>query len=234
MKDKNLTGLEGGTLVDAAYHSLRHDIISGERHAGERLRIEKLKTLYGIGPTPLREALQKLAQEGLVVTEGNRGFTVSPLNTAEFEDLNRARIAIEKAALTLSIANGDSKWEARVVAASYLMAKDDAALFRSADGVTDSWERANTEFHTALVSACGSDWLLRIRIGLHDLCERYRRVSVYQRLGSRNLKEEHSAIAKAALARDIDRVCLLTEEHFSLTALALRDATDFRCLNRDS
>ena len=76
------------------------------------------------------------------------------------------------------------------------------------------------------MSACGSHWLLRVRIGLHDLCERYRRASVYQRLGSRDLGGEHSAIARAALARDIDQVCTLTEAHFALTALALRDATD--------
>ncbi|MGA1206510.1 MAG: FCD domain-containing protein [Gammaproteobacteria bacterium] len=227
MTNRPMVALEGGgTLVDTAYSSLRRDIISGERPAGERLRIEKLKTLYGIGPTPLREALQKLAQDGLVVTEGNRGFTVAPLDPAEFEDLNQARIAIEKAALTLSIARGGDAWEARVVAATYLMDKEDTALPQATDGVPDSWERANTEFHTALVSACGSAWLLRVRIGLHDLCERYRRASVYQRLGSRDLSSEHSAIATAALARDVDRVCALTEAHFALTALALRDATD--------
>jgi len=214
---------EGETLVEAAYRRLRHDIIAGIRPPGERLRIEKLKAIYGIGPTPLREALQKLAQDGLVVTEGNRGFTVAPLDPAEFEDLNLARTVIEKEALRLSIAGGGDAWEARVVAASYIMAKEDEALARAGDGVPDSWERANAEFHTALVSACGTRWLLRVRAGLHDHCERYRRASVYQRLGSRDLGAEHAAIARAALARDADVACDLTERHFALTAATLRE-----------
>jgi len=211
------------TLVDAAYRGLRHDIIAGTRVPGERLRIEKLKALYGIGPTPLREALQKLSQDGLVVTEGNRGFTVARLDPSEFADLNHARTVIEKEALRLSIAQGDTAWEARVVAASYVMAKEDAALSRAEGVVPDAWEQANAAFHTALVSACGSNWLLRLRIGLHDHCERYRRASVYQRLGSRDLGAEHASIAEAALARDAERACILTERHFALTAAILKD-----------
>ena len=216
--------LEGATLAEAAFKRLRRDIIVGARPPGERLRIEKLKTIYGIGPTPLREALQKLSQDGLVVSEGNRGFMVAPLDPDEFADLNVARTAIEKEALRLSIERGGDRWEARVVAASYIMTKEDAALAQAHDGVPDSWERANTEFHAALVSACGSNWLLRVRAGLHDHCERYRRASVYQKMGSRDLAAEHAAIVEAALARDAERACRLTEQHFALTAAALSEA----------
>lgn len=216
--------IDGETLADAAYRSLRHDIIDGSRYPGERLRIEKLKAIYAIGPTPLREALQKLSQDGLVVGEGNRGFTVAPLDPGEFADLNLARTAIEKEALRLSIARGDDGWEARVVAASYIMAKEDAALAGSSAGVPDTWERANTEFHLALVSACGSNWLLKIRAGLHDLCERYRRASVYHERGARDLAAEHGEIVDAALARDAVRACDLIERHFALTAATLAEA----------
>lgn len=209
------------TLTDAAYDRLRKDIIIGTRAPGERLRIEKLKSLYAIGPTPLREAMQKLAQDGLVVSEGNRGFTVATLDPEEFEDLNTARTAIEKEALRLSIAKGGQDWEARVVAAAYIMAKEDEALTKAEGELPDSWERANAEFHAALVSACGSAWLLRIRSGLHDLCERYRRASVYLKMGARDLKTEHASIAEAVLARDAERACTLTEQHFALTASAL-------------
>jgi DNA-binding GntR family transcriptional regulator len=218
----NLSGSE--TLVDAAYDRLRRDIVDGTRAPEERLRIEKLKSIYGIGPTPLREALQKLAQDGFVLTEGNRGFTVASLDPAEFADLNLARTAIEKEALRLSIARGGDDWEARVVAAGYIMAKEDAAIRTSLDRVPDSWERANEAFHTALVSACGSQWLLKVRAGLHVHCERFRRASVYRKIGSRDLGAEHREIAKAALARDADRVCELTERHFALTASALAES----------
>ena len=151
---------EAMTLTETAYRRLRHDIIAGIRRPGERLRLERLRGIYDIGPTPMREALQKLSVDGLVLSEGNRGFTVAPLDPREFEDLNVARTAIEKEALRLSISRGGADWEARVVAAAYLMAKWDAKLGKGAGAVPDAWERANAEFHLALVSACGSNWLL--------------------------------------------------------------------------
>lgn len=214
---------DGETLAQAAYRALRIDIIRGVRQPGERLRIEKLKTIYRTGPTPLREALQKLSADRLVFNEGNRGFTVAPLDPAEFADVNTARIAVEKEALRLSIDKGGDEWEAGIVAVSYIMRKEDEALLAARDHVPDSWERANTAFHSAMVAACGSRWLLKIRADLHDLCERYRRASVYHKLGSRDLHAEHQGIAEAVLARDADRACALTEQHFNLTAASLAE-----------
>ncbi len=210
----------GETLAQAAYRAIRGDIISGVRPPGEKLQIERLKTIYEIGPTPIREALQKLSVEQLVLFEGNRGFTVAPLDPAEFFDLNIARTEVEMAALRRSIAAGDGAWEGRVVAASYLMKKADTAL-AGEDSVPDSWERANAAFHTAMVDACGSHWLLRTRAMLQDLCERYRRASVRDHRSDRDLAAEHAAIAEAVLARDADRACALTASHFALTATNL-------------
>ena len=220
----------GQTLADSAYTRLRRDIIVGTRAPGERLRIEGLKTIYGIGPTPLREAMQKLAQDGMVISEGNRGFTVAPLDPAEFQDLNLARTVVEREALRLSIEHGNDLWEARVVAAAHIMSKEDANLSKGPQSVPDSWERANAELHTALVSACGSSWLLKIRTGLHDLCERYRRASVYQKIQTRDLQAEHSGIVEAALARHADKACALLEAHFALTAemLATEEKSSLR------
>ena len=206
----------GETLAQAAYRALRIDIIRGVRPPGERLRIEKLKTLYEVGPTPLREALQMLATDQLVISEGNRGFTVAPLDFAEFEDLNIARTAIELAALRLSIAKGNVEWES--------MRKQDMALLQIKSGVPDAWEAANTAFHSAMVAACGSHWLLKMRAALQDQCARYRRASVYQKLGQRDLNSEHQAISEAVLARDADLACDLTARHFALTATSLSDA----------
>ncbi|MGX1307824.1 GntR family carbon starvation induced transcriptional regulator [Amorphus suaedae] len=208
------------TLTQVAYRAIRSDVIRGVRPPGERLRIEKLKQIYDIGPTPIREALQKLNAEQLVLSEGNRGFTVAPLDPDEFRDLNIARTEVEIAALRLSIAKGDGAWEARVVAASYTMDKEDKLLARDAT-VADSWERANAAFHTAMVDACGSRWLLHSRDTLQDLCERYRRASVHRNRGERDLAGEHAAIASAVLARDVEAACDLTRRHFELTATNL-------------
>jgi DNA-binding GntR family transcriptional regulator len=215
------------SMAQRAYRQIRADIISGVRNPGERLRIEMLKTVYDIGPTPLREALQKLSTGGLVLALEKRGFIVSLLDLDEFSDLNIARIEIEKVALTRSVKLGDSQWESRVVAATYLMNKEDKALLASGDGVSDGWESANTEFHAAMIAACGSKWLLRMRDHLQDMCERYRRSSISQSIkktlnGNRNVGKEHAAISEAVLSRNAELACQLTESHFMKTLTRLK------------
>ena len=210
------------SMAQRAYRIIRADIISCARPPGERLRIEMLKTIYDIGPTPLREALQKLSTEGLVLALEKRGFMVSPLDLDEFSDLNIARIEIEKVALSRSIALGDRQWESRVVAATYLMNKEDAALLASGNGVSDAWEAANAEFHATMIAACGSKWLLQMRDHLQDMCERYRRSSISQSIrktgnGKRDVGKEHAAISNAVLARDARLACQLTESHYMKT-----------------
>jgi DNA-binding GntR family transcriptional regulator len=215
-----MDGLPFETRAEAAFAAIRADIIAGARAPGERLRIDRLKELYGIGPTPLREALQRLCAEGLVLASGNRGFAVAPLDPDEFADLNAARIEIERSALRLSLATGDDEWEAGVAAAAWRMRRADEGL---RDGATalDVWERANAAFHEALVAACGSRWLLRVRGQLNDQYARFRRASIGRDRVRRDLAAEHAAIAEAALARDAGKVCDLTEAHFRATETAL-------------
>lgn len=213
--------LERESLAHRAYRQIRADIISGVRPPGERLRIEKLKAIYSIGPTPIREALQKLSIDRLVVSQENRGFSVSPLDIQEFQDLNIARLEIEKIALTRSIELGDSVWESRVVAATYLMEKADATL-QSEQGFSDGWELTNAKFHFEIVSACGSRWLLLMRQHLQDMCQRYRRSSIDSGSGQRITSDEHHHISKAVLNRDASLACKLIERHFITTLQQLK------------
>lgn len=216
----------GMTLTDAAYRQLRTDIIAGVRPPAERLRIERLSRIYAVGPTPLREALQRLAADSLVIATGNRGFAVAPLEAAEFEDLNTARTAIELQMLRMAIEKGDAVWESRVVAAAYRLGKLDARIRSDDHESLSEWETANREFHFATVSACGSKWLLNVRGLLHDQCDRYRRASVDLKRHERNLAEEHRQIADAVVERDADRASKLVAEHFERTTRILVQVLD--------
>ncbi len=64
---------------------------------------------------------------------------------------------------------------------------------------------------------------MRTRAHLHELCERYRRTSIYQKRGTRKLGQEHAAIAEAVLDRDAERACRLIEQHFAITAQAFSE-----------
>lgn len=206
----------GQTRADAAYLRLRDDIIAGVREGGEWLRIERLSKAYSSGPTPLREALQRLRADGLVNFHGNRGFSVAPLDVTEFEDLNVARTVVELEALSLSMRHGDDEWEASIVGAAFHLAKHDAAL--NVGGALDAWENANTAFHSAIVSACGSRWLLKLRQQMNDQFERYRRASIGLRHEGRDLAAEHAAIQTAVLNRDETEARRLVRDHFERTA----------------
>lgn len=212
----------GLTQTEAAYQTLHDDIIAGVREPGERLKIERLKALYGIGPTPIREALQRLSADGLVLAAGNRGFSVAPLEATELRDLNDARTALEVQAVGLAMARGDAEWEAVIVGAAHRLRKIDEEL-KSGAGSMDDWSRANEAFHLAIVSACGSRWLLRLRRILNDQYERYRRASVQLRPQDRDLAFEHQGIMNAVLDRDTRNAGKLTADHFNETTRVLVD-----------
>lgn len=218
------------SAVDAVYAALKEDIISGKRKPGENLRIDRISRAYGVGPTPLRETLQRLTAEDLVIARGGRGFQVAPLTVDEFVDLNIARTAIELAALRLSIEHGNEDWEGRIVATGYILQKWDTQMLAGASDEVDRWEKANAEFHAALLSGCPSNWLLRTQQRLASKCERYRRVAVTS-AGARYNKDvarEHRQLHDAVLRRDAEESCRLLAVHYQRTVDAFRSLAEHR------
>src|SRR5262245_1055433 len=72
----------GQTLTEQVLDRLRDDIVSGRLAASEKLRVQDLSERYGVGASPLREALSRLTADGLVENESNRGFRVAPMSVA--------------------------------------------------------------------------------------------------------------------------------------------------------
>ena len=87
------------TLAEAAFTRLRADILGVKFRPGERMHVERLRSEYGVGATPLREALSKLSSLELVVAEGQRGFRVAPVSIENLLDITKTRAWIEGAAL---------------------------------------------------------------------------------------------------------------------------------------
>jgi GntR family transcriptional regulator, carbon starvation induced regulator len=214
------------TIADHTYQHIRRDIITGKLAPGLKLGMEMLSKRYDVGLSPLREALVKLTGDALVIAEGQRGFWVTQISTAELEDTMATRLLIETEALSLSIERGDAEWE-RAVRDSYA---ELTALERELDGADAAtfarWEQANRRFHEALVSACGSPWLIRLRNMLHRHAERYRMISLSQTKIERDVHDEHEAIVEAVLSRKTLRACRLTELHLQRTTEIVRAALE--------
>lgn len=205
------------TLAEKAYDALRHDIIRGELAPGRPLRLADLGARYGMGFSPLREALNRLQAERLVTAESLRGFRVAPLSIEELRDAAALRILIETEALKASIRLGDDTWAAGIVSALYAL---NVQAQRTGEGA-DIWklEQRHHAFHRALLSACDSPWTLDFFERLYAATERYRIPALLASTlpAGRDVQAEHGALADAALARDAVLATALLEQHYRST-----------------
>ena len=110
---------------------------------------------YAVGAGTLREALQLLVTDALVVAQGQRGFRVAPISLDDFGDITRTRVLLETVACRQSIECGDDAWEAaNVVARSHMLSRaEQAKLDQGAEGSREEWELRNRAFHEVLISA---------------------------------------------------------------------------------
>jgi DNA-binding GntR family transcriptional regulator len=206
-------------LVDVAFRRLLDDIVSGRLAPNTRLRVSKLREIYGIGASPLREALSRLAADGFARSIERRGFVVAPVSLAELRDLTNVRKLLEREALKLSLENGDDEWESQVTAAFYRLGKGQERFDPADPETLKHWEEVNREFHETLVSACTSQWTLQLRRTVYNFAERYRRICQTATAVSRDVHKEHKQMKDAALERDYEKLNALLDEHLERTYL---------------
>lgn len=204
---------------------LREEILSGAVAPGAKLKLVPLAERYTVSRGPLREAASRLAAEGLVTIEDQRGFRVAAISRADLLDVTRTRQRIEELALRDAMAQGDLAWEGRVMAACHRLERvshHDGSLAARA-----AFAEQHRLFHEALVAACPSAYLLRFREHLYGLSERYRNLAV-ERYASdhtrRDLLAEHRAIAEAVVARRTEEACALLAAHLRETADTLLES----------
>jgi DNA-binding GntR family transcriptional regulator len=208
-----MTGAAGAadTPGEAAYRRLRADVITGRLAPGRKLGLEGLRQIYGAGVSTLREALTRLASEGFVVAEGQRGFSVAPASPEDFAEVADLRLLLERHAIRESFAAGDLDWEGRVVGAHHKLAAVERRLLAGEAAEPVLWKRYDLEFHHALIEACGSAVLLETYAAAYDRYLRYQMVAVVFR--GAVAAEQHAALLDCALARDADRACRVLAAH---------------------
>lgn len=208
------------TLSERAYRAIREDIISGALEPGLKLKIEMLRQRYDCGAGPLREALSRLAGDHLVSFIEQRGFVVAPISIQDARDIGALRQQLEGDALAQSIENSDTAWEERVITTHHRLERIERRDSREPADLVE-WERCNFAFHEALVAACKSSWLLRLRDMMYKQHERYRRISRMKTAPTRDIRLEHLALRDAALERDVDLAVSLIRTHVQRTTEAV-------------
>jgi GntR family transcriptional regulator, carbon starvation induced regulator len=211
------------TLTEQILFRLREDIVSGKLAASEKLRVQDLSRRYGVGASPLREALSRLTADGLVANESNRGFRVAPVSVADFLDIVDNRRRLESVALEQSVKAGDDEWEGRLIADYHQLQKLEAT-YRPNSKLNDpawEWERRHRNFHRSLISACPSSWLLHFNWLLVCQFDRYRRLVILDAGGTLQGRRQEEALFKATLARNAKKACQILCRHIDDSAVLI-------------
>ncbi|MFP6850942.1 MAG: GntR family transcriptional regulator [Pseudomonas sp.] len=214
---------QSGSLIEVALQQMKKSIICCEMAPGEKLKVSELSQVYGLSSSPIREALNRLAQEGIVEASENKGFRVAGLSVEDFRQITHLRRLLECEALAEAIRHGDDAWEATVLGAFHRLGVVEKRLNSISVALDDGWSERHKAFHFALFSACPSPMLLRLIDSLFDQAERYRRFSALHRKVERHKGNEHQKLMDAALARDVDGAVALLDKHIGGTLSHVTD-----------
>lgn len=205
------------TTSSTVYDRIRDDVLAGALAPGLKLRIEFVCERYGIGASPVREALNRLSSEGLVERRDQRGFYVSPVSLGQLDELVKTRCWLEGIALRESIVNRTAAWEEGLVLAFHRLSRTPRSLDPASYSFNPEWEERHRDFHHALISHCGSSWLLGFCRDMRDQADRYRRLAAARVYPERQGPDEHRAIMEAAIDGHVDEAVGLLQRHYMKT-----------------
>jgi DNA-binding GntR family transcriptional regulator len=186
------------------YGLLRQQILTCQLPPGRELREQELAQDFNVSKSPVREALQQLVGEGLVIVIPRQGYRVAPVSLRDANEVFTFRLAMELACLAETVKNASD---------DELKSLD---RFREFDG---DYEREfiayNRDFHCTLARCSGNARMARTTCDLIEETERLVRMSVAAVRGPKAHKfvEEHNAIISALQARDSRRALGLLRAH---------------------
>lgn len=195
------------SLTQRAYSLLKQRIIRCELAPGSGCTESELATQLGLGKTPIREALTRLAQEGWVRSIRGHGYEVRPLSLGEVRDLYGARLLIEPAAVELAAGNLDRETLER------LMELCDADYDVDDPDDEDAFLQRNREFHTTVVAACGNSIVTDMIVPLLERSERLMHLGMLVRNGTAEVAHDHRELVAALDRGDGPSARTIAREH---------------------
>lgn len=193
-----------------ADHRLREAILRGRLQPGDQLVISTLAKELGLSATPLREALGRLAAEGLVELQAHGSARVATVDLDEAFEIYELRQVLEPMALERSVARADAGHPGRVEAAWRMLAT------RGRSTASD-----HAAFHRELLSCCDSTWMLRLATLLSDRAGLMMKVSALARPAEYDLAQAHRRLRDLTVAGDGPGAAEELSRHLSGTISAL-------------
>ncbi|MEP0522209.1 MAG: GntR family transcriptional regulator [Hyphomicrobiales bacterium] len=187
------------------YTDIRKKLIEAKFKATTKMKPEQLRSNYSCAASTMREVLFRLASDGFLDFEEQRGFRVVTCTEESLVELIHMRVLLETEGAKLSIEQGDIEWEAKLAAAHHKLAhiEQKMQINSATDSFVNSWSMAEWDFHATLISACGSKLMRRQHKRIYDSFRQHL-LNLKQHYGFRdNNNSEHQAIVEAAAARDV-------------------------------
>ncbi|MBE7618048.1 GntR family transcriptional regulator [Gluconacetobacter entanii] len=212
---RHSTSLQVRTIADQLYYLIRKRILKGELAEGEPIRQDTIATELGISKIPLREALARLEQDGLVRSHANRGFTVNTLSAEEADEVFALRLQLEP---TATVAGSR-----RATAADHALARATLAAVGNAAMQDDvDWGECNRAFHMSLIAPGAGTLTYTMIERLNVIADRYVRFHLGPMGRPEQANIQHGQILEAWINGDEKTLLKLSRSHIRNTHDDLR------------
>lgn len=183
-------------LRDVVFLTLRQAILKGELEPGERLMEMQLAEQLGVSRTPIREAIRKLEEEGLVTMIPRRGAIVAKITEKDLKDVLEVRSSLERLAATLACERMTEEDIAALVKAN----EEFEASLDGGDITVQA--QCDEAFHDVIYKATDNLRLIQMLNNLREQMYRYRLEYLKYDLAHDQLLDEHAQIISALSGRD--------------------------------
>lgn len=190
--------------ADIIFDALREAIVEGDLKDGDLLRQDQIATMFNVSRVPVREALTRLEEQGLITNQRYKGAVVTSLSLDEISELFEFRALLEGEVIRQAVD--------MITDETLAEAQDYADQFAR---VTDSnlWGSLNRQFHYTLYKDCKRPYHLQIISNALNNVSRYLRAQLVLTSGIERARREHAGILEAAINRDSEAASALTRAH---------------------
>ena len=199
------------TVGLSTYENIKKDIIFGVLPPLKKLKLKELTKTYNASISTLREILSRLAGDGFVLSEEQKGFCVSPVSKTDLYEIANLRILIESHALKKSIENSNTEWEAELLSAHHKLKVYENNMLNEKFNNKNDWKTNDSEFHQTLVKNCRSENLVKLHKLIFDKYLRYQFLVLTFR--GENSILEHQKLLDFTLEKNYLKAQKVLEEH---------------------
>lgn len=210
------------TLTDQIYQDIKEDISAKVFQPGEKLNIKELARKYDVSDTPVKQALQRLADEKMVVSTPNKGMSVRALTPHELNDIFDIRLMMDTFFVRDIISALNYNENLRQQLVNNLEAQRRFIEANESSRRPEEYFALDLEFHTLYLAASGNQKAVEVLKGLQPFT--YATGTYVNQPHYRDCEcvEEHQAILDAAFAANADALCKAVSTHIENSRRALQ------------